>query len=340
MLIFTNCLTDIADEGCVKVANNLIKRLKSSSDNVLVVSYERKSSLTDTYVSSNKLLLTRDICRELKRNKQDVLYIPFPAKSIATAVRVFILSVLIRKKLRVLLTQVTDIGLAAKILFRISGADFYVLSNDTRKKIERIIGPKRTKRVKTGVQTDRFLPISQEEANELKIRYGFSPDFPVILHVGHMNAGRNISELMKISSKYQVLLVTSTLTKEEQDLQLKNQLSSCDNIKIIDDFIPNISEVYQLSDVYFFPVVEQGCCIDVPLSCLEAASCNKPVVTTDFGEMREFQGKNGFWFIESFESENINALIDEAVRNKETDTRSSVLEYDWGSAVDSILNDF
>ena len=85
--------------------------------------------------------------------------------------------------------------------------------------------------------------------------------------------------------------------------------------------------------MYFFPVQSFGHCIDVPLSCLEAASCNKPIVTTDYGEMKAFQGKEGFYFIESFEEASLNDLIDQALRNRSCDTRSAVLEYDWEHAV-------
>ena len=63
-----------------------------------------------------------------------------------------------------------------------------------------------------------------------------------------------------------------------------------------------------MCDLYYFPVKELGRCIDVPLSCLEAASCNLPVVATDFGELKEFIGCEGFFFIESFEKENATRL--------------------------------
>lgn len=338
MLIFTNCLTDIADEGCVKTANSLVKRIKAASQDVTVVSYERKSVFTDAYVSSNKFLLTKEIVKALRQKKEDILYIPFPAKSISTAIRLFILSFIVPQKLSVLLTQVTDITFFAKILFKLCGADFWVLSADTQNKLEEFIKKIRVKRIKTGVQSDKFVPVTKQKSIELKNKYGFSADIPVILHVGHLNRGRNISELMRISHEYQILLVTSTLTKSEQDLQLKEQLLNCPHIRIIDDYIPDIEEIYQLSDVYFFPVCEKGNCIDVPLSCLEAASCNKPVVTTDFGEMKEFRGKAGFFFIESFDEDKLNSLIDEAVSFKNIDTRSAVLEYDWSNSINTILN--
>ena len=74
----------------------------------------------------------------------------------------------------------------------------------------------------------------------------------------------------------------------------------------------------------------------MPLSCLEAAACNKPVITTDYGEMREFVGKDGFRFIDEIESESLNALIDSALNSTDYNTRSAVVDYDWSKAVEAL----
>ena len=94
MLIFTNCLSETPDEGCLKVANSLIKRIKNSSSETEVVSYERQSSLADSFVASNKLLLTKDIFRTVRKCREKIMYMPFPARSSATALRILILSLL------------------------------------------------------------------------------------------------------------------------------------------------------------------------------------------------------------------------------------------------------
>ena len=195
-----------------------------------------------------------------------------------------------------------------------------------------IVGEKRVFYLKTGVDTQKFVPVSKEKKDELKEKYGLDSR-PVILHVGHLNRGRNVAQLMKLDKKYQILLVLSTLTKNERDTELENELRKNPNIRIIDEYIPDIEEIYQLSDAYFFPVVEQGKCIDVPLSAMEAASCNKPVITTGYGEMKQFRGMEGFYFIESFDEKDLNALIEKALSREDAHSRSSVLDYDWDNAV-------
>lgn len=338
MLILTNCLTATPDEGCLKVANSLIKRIKACVPETKIVSYERQSSLADSFVSSNKLLLTKDIVRAVRGVKENVLYVPFPARSSATALRILVLSLFAKKRVSVLLTQVTEISFLAKFFLSLCKAEFIVLSDDTKNLLEKAVGSKRLRKIAVGVDTGRFVPVNKEKKAVLKKKYGVSAESPVILHVGHLNEGRNVAQLLKFDEKYQIILVTSTLTKAEQDIDLKNKLTSCTNVRLIDDYVPDIEEIYQLADAYFFPVTELGRCIDIPLSCLEAAACNKPVVTTDFGEMKAFKGKKGFWFIDSFECENLNRLVDEAVKCENPDSRSAVLEYDWSRAVSDILN--
>lgn len=338
MIILTNCLTEIADEGCLKVANSLVKRIKAAEPGVTVVSYERRSESTDRYLELNKFLLNKSLFRLLRRQREPVLYIPFPAKPFSTAVRVFVLSLGCRKGLRVLITMNVPMGIFAKVLYKLSGAKFLVLSEESETLYRNALGSGRVTRVQTGVDTKRFCPTVPEQAEKLKEKYGFDREKPLVLHVGHLTRGRNVEQLMKISDRFQKLLVTSTLTKNEQDLSLREELERA-GITVMDTYIPDIQEIYQMADVYFFPVLESGHCIDVPLSCLEAAACDKPVVTTYYGEMKALEGASGFYFLDSLEPEYINAALEKAVSENQLNTRQAVLRYDWNTAVAILLDE-
>lgn len=335
MIILSNSLTDKTDEGCLKVANSLVKRIKKSYPDVTIISYDRKCKDTDIYLPINKLLLNGRLISILNKIKQPVLYIPYPAPTLTTSLRIWILSLFARSGLKVMLVQHGKMNKIAKLLLKCSKAEVFSVSNQAYEFYHSIIGDRVTY-LKTGVDTKKFVPVSSEKGKELKVKYGFDPEKPIVLHVGHMKYGRNVGEMMKIDNKYQVLLVVSTLTKDEQDEALREQLLNCSNIKIIDNYISNIEEIYQMSDVYFFPVQDGSNCIDVPLSCLEAASCNKPVVTTDYGEMMEFKGKEGFFFIESFEQNELNCLIDKALLS-EFNTRKIVIGYDWENSISGLI---
>ncbi len=334
MLILSNCLADKPDEGTVKVAFNLIKRIKQRTDST-IITYDRKSELSDVHLNLNKFMLSAELRRLIRAEKQKVLYLPFPAKFFSTAVRVFIVSLYCADKLSVIITQQSHVSFISKLLLRLSGAEFIVLSKSSEEIYRNIIRipPRRIHYLKTGVDTDRFCPVSEETARDLKLKYGFDPDRKLILHCGHLNYGRNVDKLLLLPKDYQVLLVASTLTKNEQDHELRSKLLAAGNISIIDDYVPDINELYQMSDAYFFPVESVGRCIDVPLSCLEAAACGTPVVTTSFGEMSCFVGESGFYFIESFDPDHLSQLIDSAIRSSDSNPRGAVLAYDWDKSI-------
>ncbi len=339
MIILSNCITDNTDEGCIKVANSLVKRIKKHTRDLSVISYERQSVLTDRYIEMNKLMFNCSLFSEINKKKEEVIYIPFPARMLATALRMFILSLFVHKRIKVVLVMNGCVDYLSKLLMRAGRFDLVLISEKSAEMYKKFLPEQRVRYVKMGVDTKKFIPVTKEKSRKLKIKYGFQPDKPVILHVGHLNRGRNIEVLSEIDDCYQVLLITSTFTKGEQDGELKKKLQNNSNIRIIDDYLENIEEIYQLSDAYFFPVLEEGHCIDVPLSCLEAASCNKAIISTKYGEMERFSKEQGFFFLKDLKKTEINSLIEKALNETDICTRSSIMEYDWNKAVLKIMSD-
>lgn len=337
MLILSNCLTQIADEGGLKLAGSLVKRIKKADAETTVVTYDRESPLSDYHLSVNKFMLNRKLISLIRRNKGSLLYIPFPAKSLPMALRIWIVSLFAGKRMKVMLIRQYPLDTVSRLLLRASKAELIVFSAEAKEFYETVVNNIVTY-LKTGVDIHKYAPVPAETARKLKTAYGFDPDRPVVLHVGHMKEGRNVRQLMKLDKCYQIVLVISSLSKERQDSALRAELEQCGNIRIIDTYLPNIEELYQLSDVYFFPVMQRGHCIDVPLSCMEAAACNKPVVTTSYGEMRQLIGKPGFFAIDDFEEKALNACVAAALSAGAVDTRSSVLAYNWDLAVDALVN--
>lgn len=336
MLILTNGLTDVVDEGFLKVANSLVKRIKSKAEkSTHIITYDRKSNLSDRHIEVNKLLLNKELKSIIRERNEKLLYIPFPAKPIATALRVFNLSRYAKKGLSVVITMTDGLDFFSRLLLKLSGAKIILFSEAAKNTYASVVGDERVVYLKTGVDCQQFAPLSAEEGAALKSQFGFDPGKKLVLHVGHLNEGRNIAQLEKLATEYSVLLVTSTLT--QQDAALKARLEGA-GVRIIDSYIPNIQQVYQMCDVYFFPVLAAGNCIDMPLSCLEAAACNKPVITTDYGEMSAFRGKSGFYFIDSFDEQSLKTLVQKAL-SESSSPRSAVIDYDWRNAVRTISYD-
>ena len=335
MIVLTNCLAEKTDEGCLKVANSMIPALKKSDPTLTLVSYGKKLLQCDVHIPTNKLLIGRGLWELLLSRNEPILYIPAFARMLPTTFRLCMLSLMSKNKVWALLSMKSRFCLLSKLMLKVSGARVIALSNESWQMYHDLIGS-RAVYLKTGVDTKRFVPVTPERKKELRLKYGVPADKPLVLHVGHMKTGRNVLQLTCVEENFHVVLVTSTLTEEERDANVRRKLQACRNISLLDSYYPHIEEIYQMADVYLFPVVNESSCIDVPLSVLEAAACGLPVVTTPFGELKQLIGKQGFYCLDSLDAENVNELLARAVHEKK-DARESILVYDWESAATQLL---
>lgn len=335
MIILSNCLTDTADEGTRKVATSMVRVLKQKKPDTTVITYGSRCSLSDVHLKVNKLLLNRELLRLVSSKKEDILYIPSPAKSLPLAIRLFVLSKAAKKRLFVVLTMPFAVKPLSKKLMQASKARLLTLCEETKQYYAQVLGGS-VRRLCAGVDTQRFCPVSREEKEALRRQYGLPMEKPIVLHVGHLKKGRNVAQLLNLSEKFHGVLVVSPHTADEQDAQLKAQLLEKRNITLLSDYIPQIEQIYQLSDVYLFPVVQEESCIDSPLSAIEAAACGIPVVTTDFGEMKCLLDQEGFYKIRSFAPEQLSGVLEQAIAEK-INPRPAVLAYDWQNAVGALL---
>lgn len=336
MIVLTNCLAEKTDEGCLKVANSMIPAMMKSDPTITLVSYGKEQLQCAVHIPANKLLISCDLWKFLLSRNEQVLYIPAFARMLPTTFRLCVLSLISKKKVWALLSMKSRFGLLSKLMLKASGAEVIALSNESWQRYRAMIGS-RAVYLKTGVDTKRFVPVTSERKKELRIKYGVPADKPLVLHVGHMKSGRNVQQLASVDESFHVVLVTSTLTKKEQDIEVRRKLEACSNISLFDSYYPHIEEIYQMADVYLFPVVNESSCIDVPLSALEAAACGLPVVTTPFGELKEMMGKQGFYLLDSFEPESMNKLLVQAILEKKN-ARECVMEYDWELSVSRLLS--
>lgn len=335
MIILSNCLTDTVDEGSRKVAVNLVKGIRKQRPDTTVITYENAGQDSAIHLSLNKFLLNRKLLSILKKKNEPLLYIPLPAKSMAMAIRLLVLSMAARKGMTVIITMPFALNGLSKWLFRRSRAKIVTLNDSSCQYYTQVLGGD-VDRLCVGVDTGRFCPIDPREKEMLRKKFELPSDKPIVLHVGHLNHGRNVEQLLKLDDGFHGVLVVSTQTKHEQDQQLRQVLLEKENLTLIDQYIPEIQQIYQLSDVYLFPVLQEQSCIDSPLSALEAAACGIPVVTTEFGEMKKLSKEEGFYLVESFAQDKLNALLQQAVAEKKN-PRAAVMEYDWNNAVQRIL---
>lgn len=186
-----------------------------------------------------------------------------------------------------------------------------------------------------GVKVEKFIPVSEKGKLKLREKYGIPEEKFVILHVGHMIKERNLKIFKSLQSEdNQVLLMTST-HKHKNKIGYDNDtyylLKKCGCI-IWSGYLSDIEEVYQLSDCYVFPV-NIGHSLFMPLSVLEAMSCNLPVITTKFeGLTTFFKEGNGLMFVDG--EKDILKKVDEIKNgNIEVKTREHALPYSWENII-------
>lgn len=132
----------------------------------------------------------------------------------------------------------------------------------------------------------------------------------------------------------EVLIVGSTTIKKE--MKAYNELKKL-GFKIIDEYIHNIEEIYGLADCYVFPTFSENYCVEMPLSVMEAMSCNLPVITTRFRALpRIFEEGDGLFFVDN--EDEIFEKIEELKSNDKlkVETRKKVLKYSWTNVVNQL----
>lgn len=334
MMILSNSLTRTADEGALNIASSLIRRIRKAAPDTLVITYERQAPESDLHLPLNKFLLNGELIRLIREKKEPVLYVPFPTRMLPMALRIFILSRFARWGLQSLLVMNGEMDPLSKILLKLSRGQILTVSQQSYAQFANVIGS-RAVYLKTGVDTKKFVPVEEARKRTLREKYGIPLDKKVVLHVGHLKAGRNVNCLLTLDESWHSILVASTHAPDSKDEALRQKFLEAPNATLLETYLPDVQEIYQLADVYLFPVVEAGNCIDVPLSALEAASCGIPVAATPYGELQELLGKPGFYEIESFEPDALAAQLTQAAEG--ISGREMVAEYDWEITVVNLL---
>jgi glycosyltransferase involved in cell wall biosynthesis len=192
-----------------------------------------------------------------------------------------------------------------------------------------------------GVDAGRFHPVSEKTKRALREKYKVHRDNFVVLHVGHILKGRNLGVFSEISKQRdnQVVIVGGTIFKPDRQTRESLVENGC---IVWQKYFPNIEEIYQLADCYVFPVVNSSNCIELPLSVMEAMSCNLPVLSTNFGGLKRlFKEGDGLVFTDRRNlREAFDKFKEEIKKNViKVKTREKVLHLTWqeiASQLDSI----
>lgn len=291
ILLITEILKPPYDEGIKKTVFNLYIDLKKHY-NVKVISRASFISEEILTVNTNALFFSKEVKRVVKEFKPDVLiYFPFASATFASYLRFKLLSYYAKRAKPILVSmQPKPLKKWQVPIVRFIRPPFALTPSPQLKtfwdklKVNSQLLPLLT-------DLKKFKPLTNEVYKvDLRKKYNLPLDAFIISHMGHLNEGRNLGSLIPLQrAGYQIIVIGSSSTPLDSlgSTTLKQGLID-EGVIVLDGYIENIEEVYQLSDLYIFPVVAKTGSIGLPLSILEARACGIPVLTTDFGSVQTF----------------------------------------------------
>ena len=337
ILVFSERLRLPLDEGFKNTAIHLSHVLRAEHDVLILTTFGQDIADAGVRnVPANKLLLSRALYREIRGfGPHVILYIPTASATPAAMLRTRVLARYApTAHVAMLALQPRSYDPVTRLAVRWLRPPLIIAQSQAMVKLLGSLGC-RVALMRSGVDTDRFVPIGAGERAAVRRRLGLPENRFIVLHVGHMTKSRNVQLLAQIQATgCQAVLVGSTST--EQDEGLAHSLSAA-GVTVVRSYVSHIEEYYQAADCYLFPVISDTGAIALPLSVLEAMACNLPIVTTPYGDLATlFQTGDGLFFARS-DAELIAGVL--AVRQGDGvgDTRSLVLPFTWQAVARQIL---
>ncbi len=339
--VISEGLSSPLDEGFKKFSYSLIKNL-TREHHVLGMS---KTGLSHegcrvARVRMNRLFLNWGLWRRIRRfHPQMICYVPSASGTFNSFLRARILGWYGRKA-RVILISLQPRSFSvfqAMWLPHICPHLVLVQSRRSARAYQKLGCPCEV--FPGGVELSRFTPVSEPQKKELRRRHGVPLDAFLVLHVGHINAGRRVQLLERIQGQggIQVILVSSSSTPHDAKL-----LQSLERAGVIvrRDYIENIQEIYQLSDCYLFQVSSERAAVELPLSVLEAMACNLPIITTRYGALGDlFHEGAGLLYAQT--PEEVLAGISVVKRGHQApQTRKLVQGFSWENMLKTHWQDY
>jgi len=330
------------DEGIKNLTLNLLTALRREHDvQALTVYGQDMPDLGVRDLRANKAFVGGELVAAARAfAPEGLLYVPTACATLGSFVRGRALSWQCGAPLALLALQVRRYGaMATRLMPLLTPERILVQSQRTARSLvalgEQVAG--RIRPLPPAVDLRRFSPPLDAERRDLRERWGVSQDAYLLLHVGHLNTGRGLRDLLTVSRRHdeQIMVVGSSSTPHDPELvsALRAQ-----GVRVVDHAVDEIAEVYALADCYLFPVRGEVSSIDMPLSVLEAMACGLPVISRPFGALpRTFEKAPGVWFAESGDA--VRGCLDSIRAGEPVATRELVLEYTWDNLARALVRE-
>jgi glycosyltransferase involved in cell wall biosynthesis len=264
-----------------------------------IVSRELEKAMLNSKSIEILRLSTREVLKR-RKNLRDIDILHFlGGPTYKTFIQAFLLKNIVNRKSKTIISFIhPDWDFRSKLLVRLFPPNLILAQTSSWKaRIEKYYKNVRVILL-SGYNPRKFSGITESQKSKLRDSLGFAPDELVVLHVGHLNKGRNLGlmkELAQIKNVTPIVIGSSTV---DPDMSLMKELSST-GVTILRGYINDIEKYYQVSDYYLFPTRDSGYAIQCPLSVLEAMACGIPVISSRFGILPDYfkDSKDGILYL-------------------------------------------
>jgi glycosyltransferase involved in cell wall biosynthesis len=300
------------DEGIKRTVYHIYNFLKENFNLLVICRKGMPRTGNVIEIKTNRLFFDRKMAALIREfNPSSLIYLPFASLTFAGFLRMKILSGFESKSRKILIAlQPKPLNSWQKAIIRTIKPEKVLTPSTVLSETLSSLGIK-NQIFPLYTDVGKFRPADNKSF--LKKKYGIPSDRFIIIHIGHLNDERNLPALIPLQKNgNQVVIVGSSSTPSDAagPGSLKQHLVDV-GILVIDHYVDKIEEIYQLSDLYVFPVMETTGSIGIPLSILEARACGIPVLTSDFASIRHFLGNDGggiFYSEPGFFSEKIESI--------------------------------
>ncbi len=338
--VFSERMAEPFDEGIKNYVLHLARELAKQHQVLTLTAFGQTLPARGIRnVWGNRLLLSPSLAYHIARFRPDLIfYVPTACATVFSFFRSRVLKLYgLGAPAAMIALQMRSYGWLSRIMIpRLQPDVVLVQSQATLNSLREFGGQLRL--LPPGIDAERFAPVTPDRRLELRARYGLDPRHYIVLHVGHLNRGRNIQSLLHLQRRPGMHVIVVGSTSTEHDIALVEELTRA-GVRVIREYVPDIAEIYQLADCYVFPVNAETNSIDIPLSVLEAMACDLPVVTTRFGGLPVlFEGNQGFRYVDG--PEQMVDAVEACKWLREAGTRAMVEPYSWPHIAQQLVASF
>lgn len=339
IILITEDISEPIDEGIKKYSFKLSRFLIETKQAKIFTSKINHKLGTQYILPKNKFFFSVSFFKKLKTdNSGIIIYVPNSSSTLMSFLRLKMLSFFTHKKTVMISIQKREHSFWQRILInKLLRPNLLFTFSERERKYYKLLGINAILTT-AGVNLKKYTKVDFPKKQQIREKLNLPTEKKIVLHVGHINKGRNISILKELVKKgFEVIVIGSTCFPD--DVKLKKQLQN-DGIRIISEYITKINEYYQASDLYVFPVLNDNSVIEFPLSILEAMACNIPVLSTPFGSIPyHFKQTEYFKYFTDKESliKQVNIMFTESQLDKCNNQAIIINGYTWEDQFQKII---